>query len=1020
MAKFRGIVFCIVLAVFSNANAQQAINASFHHLFAEQGLSNTNAYAMLKDSRGFMWLGTLNGLTRFDGLQCKVYKPSNSGIMGVAIKSIVEDKIGNLWVGTEAGLNYYDRQKDVFTFIKIQNITKDYTAWPFAIDNNGLLWVDILDTKITGTYTFDYKSKRFVLRSRHASSNFYLDNNQFFKSIKSHYLEGPNDIGFKKINFENYKEIQTEVFFDGKNGLPALAHLAEYLYVDNDSLIWITGNTKGLIKFNPKKRTFKVFTNTIKLLTRIIPYKNFLIMGSNEGVFVFDKSTEKFVQNIKYSNSNQYGPSSNWSEIFYIDAEDNLFLSNIGRGVDYTNLNRPISESWLDSETSAILGYNDNMMQHIFLGQNEVFAKYHNGPLMVLDFNGKFKRKYDHHEIFLSDSQRRQWIFNGKNLECYDPKSAKLLKYYFKEFDGSLGWEMQMEEISKTSFLISSRKGVFEFDEKANKLSPLTDFNKEVKFRIKPLYYDKNTEQVFLMSDWFINFYALQKKNNKWEIVKEIKNLNVYGIRPAVAAGYVWLCSRKGLLKMNTKTFEIKTITEKDGLPDNFVTDIIEEQNGNYYIVTGKGIAYYDKKENKYRSFTSKDGIYSSDINWNCAFKLPDGRVVFGGTNGISVIEKDALKSYAIKPKIQITDLFINEKPLVLNQYIGENKQLKLGANQNSFTLKIVGIEYGFPEKVKIQYKLEGSDSQWITVSNPATVRYTNVSEGNYIFKVKASDEDGKVSSETKTIAITVYAPYYRTNWFRSLLLIGFVLLGYMLYRLRTTQIRKDARKKEEIKRIKAESEINSLRSQMNPHFIFNCLNTVDSYILRNKTDEASEFLNKFSRLIRMILENSREDYVPLSQDLEALELYIFLEQERSHPKFNYSIKTASELQSDEYYIPATLIQPFVENAILHGLRNLKDSTGQLNIEVSIKNNLLFVSITDNGIGREASEKLNEGQNLQKKSLGLKLTLERILKVNELYPNQAAVDIIDIDENRTTGTCIEMTLPLITETTMIP
>jgi ligand-binding sensor domain-containing protein len=1013
MSKFSKGIFFIFFCISFFTRAQSPINASFHHLTTEGGLSNSNVFSIFKDSRGFMWFGTLNGLSRFDGLQCKVYKPNNSGIRGVSVKNITEDKEGNLWVGSEEGLNFYDRKKDEFTYIKIKNHKGSYEACPFLIDDRGILWLNILERQLIGCYTFDVKKMLFVKRSKHASNNFFIPSKANFKPLEQHYVAGHGDVGYTKITFKNYKEIKAETFFDGKNNLPALGHLGDYIFVENDSTIWLTGNDKGLFKFNPKTLKYSLFSNKINYFTRVIPYKNYLVMGSNEGVFVFDKHTETFVQRLQYSNSNAFGPSSNWSEVLYIDKDDNLFLSNLGPGVDYTNLNRAISETWLDTETSAKLGYNDNDIQHVLLGKNEIYAKYQNGPEMVLDMEGKFKRKYEHHVAFITDSFQRQWLFNGRELVCVNPDSKLTTKFFFEEFKSSKGWEMQLVEIEPHKYIVSCPKGLFEFDEKANKLIALTEFNKVRRYIIKPLYFDKATKQLFVISSWWSDFFSLKKKNNVWEVNKEISNANAYGIRPSLSEGYVWLCTHGGLCKMNTSTFEIKKITEKDGLPDDFVTDIIEEPSGNYFVVTGKGIAYYDKKYNNFRSFTSKDGIYATEVDWNCAFKLPDGRAIFGGTNGISVINKESLKTYTVKPKVQITELIINEKIFNAKKYIGETENLVLKAEQNSFGLQIVGLEYGFPQKVKLQYQLEGVDKQWITTSNPTIARYTNVIEGEYVFKVKATDEEGKVASETKLMTITVHAPFYRTTWFRSLLLFGFVLLGYILYRLRTAQIRRDTRKKEEIKRIRAESEINALRSQMNPHFIFNCLNTVDSFILRNKTEEASEFLNKFSRLIRMILENAREDYIPLEQDVEALELYVFLEQERSHPKFAYDIHLSPKLRSEGYFVPATIVQPFVENAILHGLKHLKNTTGMLKIDFGIETNLLKITIEDNGIGRVASAKIYEGKNLQKKSLGIQITEERIKKINELYLGKSKVEIFDGLE---TGTRVEITLPLLTET----
>ena len=987
--------------------AQQPVNLAFHHLDVEAGLSNSNVFAMHKDSRGFMWLGTVNGLNRFDGIHVKVYKPGNSGIKGVSIKAITEDAEGNLWVGTELGLHFYSRRADTFTYIKLRG-DKPYTAWPLKVDHEHTLWVNIIGEGIRGLYTYVGKSGVLKLKSNYITSNFYHNRSAPLKPFARLIVAAPNDVGIELQNFKNNRLISKKTYFDGKSSLPALSHIAEYIYEESDSILWITGHKYGLIKCNVITGVIKKFGSEKVTLTHIVDTKKHLFVGSNYGFYVFDKSKEMFVQKVYYSNANGNSPSSNWIEYLYMDTEKNLFLSSLGPGVDYTNLNRIVSETWLDSETSGKLGYNDNKIQQIALGQNEVFAKYQNGPTMVLDFNGNYKREYKHTDILINDGSNRQWLFDGKRLLCYDPKTKNTKPHYLKILDGLEGWQVNLVQIEAGKYLLSCPSGVYEYHEANETLIPLSNINDKLTFRAKPMYYDSISKQVLLSCGWWTNFKAIKKVGNTWTLLKEIDNLFVNGIRPSVQPGYVWLCTRLGLIKLNTTTFSQKKYTEADGLPDNFVTDIVEEPNGDYYLVTGKGLSYYNQKENTHRPFTSRDGISAKELDWNCAFKLPDGRAVFGGTSGIHVINKNSIPPYIGIPKVQITDLIIGEKVVKSKDYIGEAKKLIFKADQNTFGFAMVGIEYGFPKKVKLKYQLVGYENEWINVSSPNTARYVNVPEGNYTFKVMATDESGKIQTTEKSIEITVNAPFYRTSWFRGLLLLAFVSLGYILYRLRTQQIRKETRKKEEIKRIRAESEINALRSQMNPHFIFNCLNTVDSYILRNKTDEASEYLNRFSMLIRMILENARTENVCLEQDLEALRLYLTLEQERSHPAFEFTIDVEPGLNVHESSVPATIMQPFVENAILHGVKNLKNMVGNIKIEIEKHDDILEIVILDNGIGRPAAEKLKERKSTRKTSVGIAISRERIEKLNEIYPGKASVEIQDLQDPTGTRVCIRL------------
>jgi sensor histidine kinase YesM len=205
-----------------------------------------------------------------------------------------------------------------------------------------------------------------------------------------------------------------------------------------------------------------------------------------------------------------------------------------------------------------------------------------------------------------------------------------------------------------------------------------------------------------------------------------------------------------------------------------------------------------------------------------------------------------------------------------------------------------------------------------------------------------------------------------------------------------------------------SESELKALRSQMNPHFVFNILNTIEAYALDNNKEAASEMIQKFSRLTRLVLENSMNQLVPFENDLKALQLYVELEQMRYADKFMVVYNIQEQITEGDYLIPPMIIQPFVENAILHGLRNKPDGNGILNLSASLQNGYIVVRVEDNGIGRVKAAALKANNPIQKKSLGLKVTQDRISIFNNLSQNRKAnVEIQDLDE----GTRVMIWLP---------
>jgi LytS/YehU family sensor histidine kinase len=214
---------------------------------------------------------------------------------------------------------------------------------------------------------------------------------------------------------------------------------------------------------------------------------------------------------------------------------------------------------------------------------------------------------------------------------------------------------------------------------------------------------------------------------------------------------------------------------------------------------------------------------------------------------------------------------------------------------------------------------------------------------------------------------------------------------------------------------VRHELEIKALRAQMNPHFIFNCMNTIDAYILRKRFLEASDYLQKFSKLIRQILENSENQTISIEQELQALKLYIELEQERFSDSFSYEFDIEPALVQKNYQIPSLILQPFVENALLHGIRHLIGRKGHIIVKLSTNDNdnrenpVLICSIEDNGIGRKASAKINENRQKSHKSMGVNVTMERIRTYQAIYGSSMETVISDRDE----GTKVTIKLPLI-------
>jgi LytS/YehU family sensor histidine kinase len=301
------------------------------------------------------------------------------------------------------------------------------------------------------------------------------------------------------------------------------------------------------------------------------------------------------------------------------------------------------------------------------------------------------------------------------------------------------------------------------------------------------------------------------------------------------------------------------------------------------------------------------------------------------------------------------------------------------------------------------EYKML-NDTVWNYLSNQHLLSFSQLSAGQYHLQLRKKNDPNKQRYiETQWV---IKPPFWLTWWFLSLIFIALSVLLYGLIKRRINAIKEQARMKHKL----AETEMMALRAQMNPHFIFNCISSIDNFILDNDKDNASAWLNKFAKLIRSVLDNSRNEVIPFWKDWETLRLYLELEQLRSDGKFTFTMTADPELLEGHYRIPPLIAQPFIENAIHHGLLPRLDRNGKLAISAFLINHHLHFTVEDNGIGREKAEALKAINRLDHNSYGLKMSRDRIDLFNMQQKDALLIEDLTDAQGNATGTKVEIIL----------
>ena len=472
-----------------------------------------------------------------------------------------------------------------------------------------------------------------------------------------------------------------------------------------------------------------------------------------------------------------------------------------------------------------------------------------------------------------------------------------------------------------------------------------------------------------------------------------------------------------GLNSFDIENKKFYRLTEANGLPDNTVYGIINDDS-DLWISTNRGLCRVIPYLNDTtltilsRGYNTSDGLPANEFNQGGYYKDDDGIFYFGSVNGLVSFKPALIKDNPYKPKVILTSFKVFEKPYAIDSGIAYKKVIELNYNEDFFSFEFAAASYFLSEENQYAYLLEGFNKGWIQNGNRHYISFTNLSPGTYHLKIKASNNDGIWGDEKQLITIIINPPFWMTWWFRLMIVALIAGTIYQIVNTRIKRIKKEERRKADFAKRIAETETKALRAQMNPHFIFNSLNAIHKYIWEHEQTLASDYLTRFSKLMRMILENSSHQKIPLDKELECLRIYIELESLRFENKFDFKIQIHSEHDAEDILIPPLLLQPFAENAIIHGLMKKKEGQRLLDIQLKTTATDLICIIDDTGIGRKAAAEQRTATS--HKSLGMSVTHDRIEIMNIESERKTQLSVTDKTdaEDKASGTRVEIILPL--------
>ena len=492
------------------------------------------------------------------------------------------------------------------------------------------------------------------------------------------------------------------------------------------------------------------------------------------------------------------------------------------------------------------------------------------------------------------------------------------------------------------------------------------------------------------------------------------------------ADGALWLGGNDGLYKFDRSAdafIRYKVSGSFTEIPD--VSRMVEDNQKYLWLQTSDGMMSLNPQRNETRNYGISKTTFGYIGYYGDCYKGRDGKLYFTESGGYYSFYPTDFTQHIKPPEIIFTGFSLGDQLIKpgnqgpLKESISQTTEIRLRYNQNVFSFEFAAIDYTNPESNRHLFMLENYDNNWQPAGSDRRASYFNIPPGKYVFRVKATNSKGAWAE--KKINIIILPPWWQTWWFRIIAIICIGTIFYNLIRWRMKQkfrLQLERSEKErqmaELKQKATELEMQALRAQMNPHFIFNSLNSINRFILQNNRLQASEYLTKFSKLVRMILQNSQASLITLESELESLGLYLEMEALRFNYHFDYKISVPKDLDIEVLKVPPLIIQPYVENAIWHGLMH-KEEKGQLDIEVSQEDDHLYFKITDNGIGRKKASELASKSATKHKSMGLRITANRIAMMQQSGEEESPVTINDLVEPDGTaaGTEVIIKMPVI-------
>jgi len=932
----------------------------------QHGLAGSTVYSMLQDRQGFLWFGTETGVSRFDGTHFKNFSTIH-GLPDNQVLEMFEDSKGRIWMApfNKSVCYYYNgkiynQQNDPV----LRTIKPSGHVLYFAEDRQGNILV--------------VQNKRIhLIRPDNHITVFATAKEQDANFMSADTVYGGT---FQVLNREKVYELRDGrmVYIESIN-LPFDSH--RFAVMRKGIMVWRFDFENFTVRIRDGKRNqttvYNAFTNMHKI--------NVL----NDSLISFNTQTGTLVCNLNTHAKQTFLPREAISKV-YQDREGNFWFCTLGHGIFLLNSAFIANLGLMDRDGNSLGAYS--------------LAKFRNGWLVGADMATLYTVPKERNSVELVYRLYRGLPERVTDLEVENSGTILMatdgridrLTPNFTLIDGYHGLSSKaMIRVRGDSMLIATGRDVIWFNSKT--CQPLDTIWHE---RSTTVFYENDTVYIGTLDGLFLHL----KNGTIIDMGDSIPQFRgrIMDIGQA-RDGTLWVATYSGLFAYSGRKI-LSSLTEQTGLISN-ICRTLDIYKNELWVGTNKGLQKINISNplQPVPDLKLSNELASNIIN----AVLADSTMVAVATpEGVSIFDKTMV---AINAGI---DLHLDNIMVSGRRLPWTGEAFHLPNKDNNIRFEFAGISYRSGGDIRYEYRLLGLDSAWKQTRENA-LSYPTLPGGDYRLQIQAINKFG-IKSEVLSVPFSIEKQLWQKTWFQVLFTIVSVTIVWLLLAWRIRVIKGQEAEKNNIRKKIASLEQLALKSQMNPHFIFNSLNSIQHYVMDKDIEGANKFITGFSRLIRQTLDISTRHEISLAEEISYLSTYLQLEKIRLENKFSFEVSADPALNPEACFIPPMILQPFVENCVRHGIRYRHDNNGKVVVAFKKAGNQLDCVIEDNGVGRKVARSHKSNNPIEYQSKGISLTSDRVELMNKHNARAITIHIYDLEDGNGagTGTRVIISFPL--------